>query len=69
MPRSRAAQLAIACDWPQEIRQILEALLRPEAVTSLNQWPTGGVACYTSGQILREYLVVVTRPAADNGSE
>jgi predicted nucleic acid-binding protein len=38
-----------------------------DAVTSLNVWPASGVALYTSGQILREYLAVATRPAGHNG--
>lgn len=33
----------------------------------LSTWPARGFTCYTSGQILREYLVVATRPAAVNG--
>lgn len=37
------------------------------AVASLNLWPAAGIALYTSGQILREYLAVATRPASDNG--
>lgn len=37
------------------------------AVTWLNVWPASGVALYTSGQILREYLAVATRPADHNG--
>lgn len=38
---------------------------RPEharALAALNDWPTSGVVLYTSGQILREYLSVATRP-------
>ena len=33
----------------------------------LEEWPTRGVRLRTSGQILREYLVVATRPAELNG--
>lgn len=33
----------------------------------LNEWPAQGVVLYTSGQILREYLGVATRPIAHNG--
>jgi predicted nucleic acid-binding protein len=43
---------------------------RPEharALSALNDWPTLGIALYTSGQILREYLAVATRPALQNG--
>ncbi|MBO0746246.1 MAG: PIN domain-containing protein [Candidatus Dormibacteraeota bacterium] len=38
---------------------------RPEhagAVAALNAWPASGMVLYTSGQILREYLAVATRP-------
>ena len=39
-----------------------------EAATRvLNDWPQRGVRLCTSGQILREYLVVATRPAEVNG--
>lgn len=37
------------------------------AVAAVNEWPVSGTALYTSGQILREYLSVATRPAAQNG--
>lgn len=37
------------------------------AVASLNVWPGSGLFLYTSGQILREYLAVATRPVAQNG--
>jgi predicted nucleic acid-binding protein len=37
------------------------------AVAALNEWPVAGTTLYTSGQILREYLSVATRPAAQNG--
>ena len=37
------------------------------AVASLNIWPGSGLVLYTSGQILREYLAVATRPADQNG--
>lgn len=33
----------------------------------LNSWPSAGTVLYTSGQILREYLVVATRPVDHNG--
>lgn len=33
----------------------------------LDAWPTQGIALYTSGQILREYLAVATRSAEHNG--
>lgn len=38
-----------------------------DALASLNVWPASGVSLYTSGQILREYLAVATRPVDDNG--
>ena len=38
-----------------------------QALTVLNQWPQSGVVLYTSGQILREYLSVATRPPHQNG--
>ena len=37
------------------------------AVAALNAWPASGMVLYTSGQILREYLVVATRPIGNNG--
>ncbi len=33
----------------------------------LNDWPNQGVRLCTTGQILREYLVVATRPVEQNG--
>lgn len=37
------------------------------ALDVLDEWPAQGVALYTSGQILREYLSVATRPERQNG--
>jgi predicted nucleic acid-binding protein len=37
------------------------------AEAALNAWPAAGVALYTSGQILREYLAVATRPVDVDG--
>lgn len=37
------------------------------AVAVLDLWPSSGVSLYTSGQILREYLAVATRPVDANG--
>jgi predicted nucleic acid-binding protein len=37
------------------------------AVASINTWPGSGLVLYTSGQILREYLAVATRPLDQNG--
>ena len=33
----------------------------------LAEWPAAGTVLYTSGQILREYLCVATRPVSRNG--
>ncbi|MGI8731665.1 MAG: type II toxin-antitoxin system VapC family toxin [Solirubrobacteraceae bacterium] len=38
-----------------------------DAITAINVWPASGVVLYTSGQILREYLAVATRPTDHNG--
>ncbi|MEO9223310.1 MAG: type II toxin-antitoxin system VapC family toxin [Mycobacteriaceae bacterium] len=38
-----------------------------QAVTAINDWPASGLVLYTSGQILREYLAVATRPVGQNG--
>ncbi len=38
-----------------------------QARSVLNQWSARGTALYVSGQILREYLVVATRPVEHNG--
>ena len=38
-----------------------------DALTILNDWPAGATTLCTSGQILREYLSVATRPADRNG--
>lgn len=37
------------------------------AVEVLQGWPAQGITLYTCGQILREYLVVATRPVRVNG--
>ncbi|AYF74069.1 PIN domain-containing protein [Nocardia yunnanensis] len=37
------------------------------ARTIFNDWPADGTTLYTSGQILREYLCVATRPVDRNG--
>jgi predicted nucleic acid-binding protein len=37
------------------------------AIAVLDQWPAAGTVLYASGQILREYLSVSTRPEAQNG--
>ena len=38
-----------------------------KAAAALNDWPAAGTALYTSGQVLREYLSVATRPQDRNG--
>jgi predicted nucleic acid-binding protein len=38
-----------------------------DAIAAINLWPASGVVLYTSGQILREYLAVATRPVDRNG--
>jgi predicted nucleic acid-binding protein len=38
-----------------------------QALAVINGWPAQGATLYTSGQIIREYLGVATRPAAQNG--
>ncbi len=38
-----------------------------DALTVVNEWAAGGTTLCTSGQILREYLAVATRPAENNG--
>lgn len=37
------------------------------ALAILNEWPAAGTVLYASGQVLREYLAVATRPEASNG--
>jgi len=38
-----------------------------DALTVLNDWAAGHTSLCTSGQVLREYLAVATRPAERNG--
>jgi predicted nucleic acid-binding protein len=38
-----------------------------DALRILNDWPGGATTLCTSGQILREYLAVATRPPGKNG--
>jgi predicted nucleic acid-binding protein len=38
-----------------------------DALTVVNDWAAGHTLLYTSGQVLREYLAVATRPADRNG--
>lgn len=37
------------------------------ALVVLNEWPRSGTTLYCSGQILREYVTVATRPQDQNG--
>jgi predicted nucleic acid-binding protein len=41
--------------------------LHSKALEVLNDWPSRGPRLCTSGQVLREYLVVATRPPEVNG--
>ncbi len=38
-----------------------------QALLILNEWTAHGTTLYSSGQIMREYLAVATRPVAGNG--
>ena len=38
-----------------------------DALTIMDDWAAGGTTLCTSGQILREYLAVATRPANKSG--
>jgi predicted nucleic acid-binding protein len=38
-----------------------------QALAIVNDWPGRGTTLYASGQIMREYLAVATRPAEKNG--
>jgi predicted nucleic acid-binding protein len=40
-----------------------------DALRIFGEWPAKGVSLCTSGQVLREYLSVATRPRAGNGLE
>ncbi len=69
----RAADLAAPPDRAMLDTNVLLAATdeaRPEHVSALevvNGWPGHGTTLYTSGQIMREYLAVATRPAERNG--
>ena len=70
---TRVADLAAVPDRVMLDTNVLLAATdegRPEhrdALTVLNDWAAGQAGLCTSGQVLREYLVVATRPAARNG--
>jgi predicted nucleic acid-binding protein len=70
---TRAADLVIPPDRVMVDTNVLVAATdegRPEhhdALTILNDWPAGHTTLCVSGQILREYLTVATRPTEENG--
>ena len=70
---TRVADLATAPDRVMLDTNVLIAATdegRPEhrdALTVLNDWAAGHTELCTSGQLLREYLAVATRPAEKNG--
>ena len=70
---TRVADLATAPDRVMLDTNVLIAATdegRPEhrdALTVLNDWAAGHTELCTSGQVLREYLAVATRPAEKNG--
>jgi predicted nucleic acid-binding protein len=70
---TRVADLAAIPDWAMLDTNVLLAATdegRPEhrdALTVLNDWAAAHAGLCTSGQVLREYLSVATRPAARNG--
>jgi predicted nucleic acid-binding protein len=41
--------------------------LHEAALRVLRDWPSAGATLFASGQVLREYLVVATRPPENNG--
>ena len=70
---TRAADLAIPPDRVMLDTNVLLAATdegraeHRDALTILNRWPAGDTTLCTSGQVLREYLAVATRPAEKNG--
>ena len=70
---TRAADLVVALDRVMVDTNVLVAATdegraeHHDALTILNDWPTGTTTLCISGQILREYLTVATRPAGQNG--
>jgi predicted nucleic acid-binding protein len=69
----RTSDLAALPDRVMLDANVLVAVTDPdrpehaEAVRIVNEWPGKGVNLCTSGQVLREYLSVATRPSARNG--
>jgi len=70
---TRVADLAVPPDRIMVDTNVLLAatdegrLEHHDALTILNVWPAGDTTLCVSGQILREYLAVATRPAVRNG--
>ena len=70
---TRVADLAILPDRVMVDTNVLLAATdesraeHHDALTILNDWPAGATTLCASGQILREYLAVATRPADRNG--
>jgi predicted nucleic acid-binding protein len=70
---TRAADLAVPPDRVMIDTNVLVAATdesraeHHDALTILNDWPAGDTTLCVSGQILREYLTVATRPADGNG--
>lgn len=70
---TRVADLAIPPDRVMVDTNVLLAATEEgraehrDALTMLNDWPAAGATLCVSGQILREYLAVATRPAVGNG--
>lgn len=69
----RAADLATPTDRAMLDTNVLLAATdegraeHDQALEIVNDWPGRGTTLYTSGQIMREYLAVATRPAERNG--
>jgi len=70
---TRAADLVVPPDRVMVDTNVLVAATderraeHHDALTILNDWPTGSTILCISGQIVREYLTVATRPADGNG--
>jgi len=70
---TRAADLAVPPDQVMVDTNVLLAATdesraeHHDALAILNDWPSGDTTLCVSGQILREYLAVATRPPDGNG--
>jgi predicted nucleic acid-binding protein len=70
---TRVADLAVAPDRVMLDTNVLIAATdegraeHHDALTVVNDWAAGNTELCTSGQVLREYLAVATRPVALNG--